>query len=528
MNRFTSILSCRRLVLLLGLVVLVSCSKPEPSTTATVNDKSSKTAAASLEKSIAVLPFTDLSENSDQMYFADGLSADLINHLSMLPDLQVAGRESSFHYKGKQELLSSIGESLHVANILQGSVRKSGNQLRVSAQLVSAKDGFNIWSRTWDKQVSDVFTIQQQITEAVTTALSVTLGAGDFALPGMTRNIDAYDLTLRAQEQYNQFTPDNVFRAINLMEQAVKLDATFGRAWLQLGTMYNESPLILSKDQSADFADLAKHAFDQARAVSPDLPELLLVDAGKERNNGDFAKAEKDYRLYFEKNGYNSARAMEEYAQLLSRTGQLKAAIALLAKARQLEPLAPRFTYQLALHELTDNQVETALKEADYGLTLSGGDWLFNALRWQAALKQGDLRKAAELIRAFYARNGDVTDATVSRHFMEELAAILLDNDFDKSSEKIIALIHAPGVTPLELGYLARLVAVMGQPAIALSYWDGEMANMGIWDSIYTQMRQLPDFKRLLQEKGQLAYWRTSGKWADNCHAVGADDFECQ
>ncbi|MDA9909851.1 hypothetical protein N9E57_04970 [Gammaproteobacteria bacterium] len=481
------------------------------------------------EKSIAVLPFADLSENSDQEYFSDGLSQDLINHLAMMPDLQVAGRESSFYYKGRDEVLSDIGNSLRVANILLGSVRKSGDKLRVTAQLVSADDGFNIWSRTYDRELADVFTIQNEIVDEVATALSVTLGAGEFALPGMTQNIDAYDKTLQAMALYNQFTPDNVFRAINLLEQVVKLDPEYGRGWLLLGSVYEESQLILSADQAADFPALASNAFDQAAMYAPEMPELLLVDAGRLRNDGQFFEAEQIYQRYFERYGYSVPRSIEEYAHLLSRTGQFNEAIAMFQRAAGQYPLAPRFTYQLARHELIRGQMDAAQRLADYGQVLEGGDFLFSAVAWEIAMRKGELVQAAELIRDFYATNVENSyDQTVSRRFMEKMADILSTNDFDQSTEDIIGLINDPSVTPLELAYVSRLVALMGQPEIALDYWFGEMASPAIWDSVYDDMRRLPDFNQLLQEKGLVDYWRAKDNWGDFCVPAGGQDFVCK
>src|SRR5687767_13245686 len=154
---------------LLVTALLAGCSREETANETAVTEPVAAPAVAAPEKSIAVLPFTDLSELGDQEYFSDGLSDDLIDQLSMVPDLKVAGRESSFYYKDKNEVLSNVGASLGVAHILQGSVRKSGNQLRVSAQLVSAEDGFNLWSRTFDRELADIFSIQAEIAEAVTT-----------------------------------------------------------------------------------------------------------------------------------------------------------------------------------------------------------------------------------------------------------------------------------------------------------------------------------------------------------------------
>jgi len=518
-----------------GLILLGACSQEQVPVDELVVDTSKaklpveEVLVSPYEKSVAVLPFTDLSENSDQEYFSDGLSEDLINVLAMMPELQVAGRESSFFYKGRDEVLSTIGESLNVANILLGSVRKAGDNLRVTAQLVSAKDGFNIWSRNYDRQLADVFEIRNEIVDEVTTALSVTLGAGEFDAPGMTRNIEAYDMSLQARALYNQFTRDNVFRAIDLLEDAVRLDPDFGQGWLQLGDYYNASQLILSQDQAADFPQLAAKAFGQAAIIAPDMPELMLVEAGSLRNQGSFMEAEQTYQAYFEKYGYSVARAMEEYAQMLARTGQFNESLAMLKRAQRQDPLEPRYTYQLALHYLYRGQLENVTDLAEYGLGLEGGDFLFRALAWELALRDGDFKKAASLIHAYYLNYPNVTyDTTVSRRFMEKFAGILELNDFAQSTEDIITMINDPSVTPLELGYVARLVALMGQPEIALEYWFGEEASPAIWDKVYEDMRRLSDFNQLLQEKGMVDYWRATGKWGEFCVAAAGQDFVCR
>ena len=518
------------IILLVYLFILrVSEIPPQESSVTSVPEQTIEIIESPYEKSIAVLPFTDLSENSDQEYFSDGLSEDLINYLAMMPDLMVAGRESSFFYKGRQEVLSNIGDALQVANILLGSVRKSGDSLRVTAQLVSAKDGFNIWSRTYDRELADVFTIRNEIVEEVTTALSVTLGAGEFAIPGMTRSIEAYDKTLQAMALYNQFTPDNVFLAINLLEEAVQIDPEYGRGWLLLGDIYNNSQLILSQDQAMDFPGQAARAFAEAARISPDMPELMLVEAGSLRNDGRFQESESLYQAYFDNFGYSTARALEEYAQMLSRTGQFNEAIAMLKRAQRQDPLNPRFTYQLALHELYRGQEQTVAELAQYGLELEGGEYLFRALEWELKIRRSELTEAASLIRAYYAEDPKVSyDATVSRRFMERFADILAENDFDASMEDIIAMINDPSVTPLELGYVARLVAIMGQPEIALDYWFGQEASPAVWDKAYDDMRRLPDFNQLLQEKGVVDYWRVSENWGEFCVPGGGQDFVCR
>lgn len=498
---------------------------PAPS----ANTADTVAAVSAPANTIAVLPFTDLSENQDQGYFSDGLTEDLINRLAMMPDLKVAGRESSFYYKDRDEMLNRIGEALRVENILLGSVRKSGDTLRVSAQLVNASDGFNVWSRTYDRELADVFAIQGEIVDEVATALSVSLGAGKFDIPGMTHNIDAYDTALQAIALYNQFTPEHVYRAISLLEEALELAPDYGRGWLLLGSIYDESQLILSREQAVDFPQLAARAYAHAAELAPDMPALMLVEAGKLRGQGRFLEAENRYRQYFDHYGYSSARALMEYAQMLSRTGQFNDAIAMLNRARRQDPLNPRYTYQLALHEMYRGQVDEVKHLARYGLALEGGDFLFHAIDWELAMRQGDLGGAAALIEAYY-DNHQVSDfdATVSPRFMRKLAQLLALNDFDESTEDIIALINDPHVTPLELRYVSRLVAIMGQPEIALDYWFGEDADPAIWDKVYADMRRLPDFNRLLQEKGMVDYWRDTGDWGDFCVAAAGQDFVCK
>jgi len=255
----------------------------------------------------------------------------------------------------------------------------------------------------------------------------------------------------------------------------------------------------------------------------------MLVEAGSLRNHGSFMEAEQTYQAYFEKYGYSVARAMEEYAQMLARTGQFNESLAMLKRAQRQDPLEPRYTYQLALHYLYRGQLENVTDLAENGLGLEGGDFLFRALAWELALRDGDFKKAASLIHAYYLNNPNVTyDTTVSRRFMEKFAGILELNDFAQSTEDIITMINDPSVTPLELGYVARLVALMGQPEIALEYWFGEEASPAIWDKVYEDMRRLSDFNQLLQEKGMVDYWRATGKWGEFCVAAAGQDFVCR
>jgi TolB-like protein len=186
---------------------------------------------------MAVLPFVNMSSEPEQEYFSDGLSEELINQLAQIRRFRLAGRTSSFAFKGKAVDSRSIGEHLGVDYVLEGSVRKSGQRLRVTAQLVECSDGFSLWSQRFDCELTDVFAIQDEIAHAVAGALSVTLGVGESTrLPGGTDDVQAYDKYLRARALYHQSGPAELGRAIQIYREALALDPAFALAWYGLYT----------------------------------------------------------------------------------------------------------------------------------------------------------------------------------------------------------------------------------------------------------------------------------------------------
>jgi TolB-like protein/Tfp pilus assembly protein PilF len=184
------------------------------------------------QKSVAVLPFVDMSEKKDEEYFSDGLAEELIDMLAKVPDLSVPARTSSFYFKGKPTKLSQIAHELGVANLLEGSVRKSNNRIRVTVQLIRADTGYHLWSETYDRELSGVFEVQDEIANAVAQTLQITLLGGPIARQkGGTENLDAYLLYLRALDAHSQNTAASLQTATGYLDQAVKLDPNFGLAW---------------------------------------------------------------------------------------------------------------------------------------------------------------------------------------------------------------------------------------------------------------------------------------------------------
>ena len=168
-----------------------------------------------------------MSPGKDQEYFADGVAEEVLNQLSQIRDLFVVGRTSSFSFKGKDEDLRVIGEKLGVSHILEGSVRKEGNRVRVSAQLVKAADGYHLWSQTYDRTLEDIFAVQDDISNTVAQTLQVSLGLGEFSRPGWTRNVAAYEEYLQGVSYYRQATPEFLAMAAEHYQRAIDIDPAF-------------------------------------------------------------------------------------------------------------------------------------------------------------------------------------------------------------------------------------------------------------------------------------------------------------
>ena len=201
----------------------VSTSRAAPSTAPVVD-----------QKSIAVLPFVDMSEKKDEEYFADGLSEELIGMLTTVPELKVPARTSSFYFKGKQTTIADIAKALGVAHVLEGSVRKSGNTLRITAQLIRVDNGYHVWSETYDRKLDDIFQVQDEIAGAVVKALKVSLLEGEMPKATRTANQEAYALYLQGRSLHYRGTHADAQKAITYMEQALKLDPTYAPAWFGL------------------------------------------------------------------------------------------------------------------------------------------------------------------------------------------------------------------------------------------------------------------------------------------------------
>ena len=300
--------------------------------------------AAEAGPSIAVLPLVNMSSDKEQEYFSDGLSEELLNLLSKVPGLRVAARTSAFAFKGKNEDVGEIGQKLHVATILEGSVRRSGDQIRITTQLVNASNGYHLWSETYDRKLTDVFAVQDEIARAVVAALKLKLLQAPSSKDRRTANAEAYNQYLLGRQFFLRNNVDGFRRAMQAFEKAVALDPGYAPAWaaLALATFWvADSAESLPANISGQ--DHALAAANKAIALGPDLPDGYLARGFVSlpvRWDWQGASADMQRALELKPDDPDTLHA---YATAVLRAlNRLPEATAALRKAADLDPLNAR------------------------------------------------------------------------------------------------------------------------------------------------------------------------------------------
>jgi serine/threonine protein kinase/Tfp pilus assembly protein PilF len=323
------------------------------------------------QPSIAVLPFTNLSVDKEQEYFCDGLTEEIINVLTHIEDLRVVARTSAFAFKDKHEDIREIGRKLNVGTLLEGSIRKSGERLRITAQLVKVSDGYHLWSERFDRDLADVFAIQDEISLAIVDKLKVKL-LGDEKeriIKRYTQNLEAYDLYLKGRYHWNRRTPEALKKAIIHFEQVIQKDPSYALAYAGLADCYSMLAQV--------YVLSPKEAFPKARTLASKALELdeTLAEAHTslafvlQRFDWDWAGAEREFKRSIELSP-NYATAHQWFAMgLLVNLGRTSEAITEINKALELDPLsliantAAGYVYLDAGYE--DKAVEQAEKILD-------------------------------------------------------------------------------------------------------------------------------------------------------------------
>jgi len=314
---------------------------PAPAGAATAN-------ATDPRPSIAVLPFVNLSDDRGNEYFSDGLAEQILNDLARVEGINVVGRTSSFAFKGRNLDLRAIGRELGVAHILEGSVRKAGNRVRISAELISAVDGFHLWSASYDRELTDVFAIQEQIATHVIDALRVSLlGAEAQRLRARpTRNLEAYQAYLQGMQQLARATWGSLREATSEFRRALVLDPHYTLAHVGLAEAY--ATLAYTGAVTPEEAlDVAGPAIERALAIDPQLPDAHAVRGWIENSRGDSASAELSYRRALQGAASLGFAPVHYGTFLLSHMRYTEARDLLLSSVEQ-DPLSPQLLFVLA------------------------------------------------------------------------------------------------------------------------------------------------------------------------------------
>ena len=322
-------------------------------------------AATSGKTAIAVLPFTDLSANKDQEYFADGLAEELLNVLAKNPKLRVTSRTSAFSFKGKEVHIKKIAEELNVTHILEGSVRKAGNELRITAQLIEVASDSHLWSQTYDRHMENIFAVQDDIAASVAGALKSTLEGGQTSKTQQT-NPEAFNAYLQGRYFLERRTEEDLEKAIGYFEQALQIDPTYARAWVGLSeTHYVQAGRVFVPIDEG-YRKARKEA-EKALEIDPNVAEAhASLGRIKMVYDWDWVDAEASYQRALELDPAN-AKVVRSAAALAATLGRYDEAITLDRRAIALDPLWVAAHYYLGLdacYARRWSEAEAALRKA--------------------------------------------------------------------------------------------------------------------------------------------------------------------
>jgi serine/threonine protein kinase/tetratricopeptide (TPR) repeat protein len=347
--------------------------------------------------SLAVLPFANLSADKENEYFSDGLTEEIINALAQVPGLKVIARTSAFAFKGRQEDIRRIAESLSVANVLEGSVRKSGNRIRITAQLVAAADGSHFWSERYDREMTDVFAIQDEISLAIAEKLRVSLARGQPQAKRYRDNVEAYNLVLKGHYYVNKWTPEALAKGKQYFEQAIAEDQNYALAWGGLAEYYYALGWFGYMRP--------KPAYDQSNQAIMKALELDETIAGVHALAGllrayesDWKGADREFRRALELDPQSvDAWASYDFSYLVPM-GRLHEAIAGTRKALERDPLSPFLQFRLGLWYYYTRQWDRAMEQCRNALDLDPHYMPAHLLKGDLCREMG---KPEESIRAY-------------------------------------------------------------------------------------------------------------------------------
>lgn len=479
---------------------------------------------AAAENSIAVLPFVNMSSDKEQEYFADGISEEILNALVKADGLQVSGRTSSFSFKGKDANIQEIGRVLNVAHVLEGSVRKQANQVRITAQLIKADDGFHMWSETYDRSLENIFDVQDDISRHVTKELLklLKLDDQDRLANVMTANMDAYDLFLRGRAYIGKRINDNIPTGMALLRQAVSLDPEFAEAWAALAEAEVASPGYIVVDP-AEAHERAREYAETAIRLNPTLALPYAALGLIEKAAGSPLEAREALMQAYEMEP-NNVLVLRWLGTILQALGYFDKSLALFERASELDPMSRTDAWNNAAVRFSLGDLD----EAERLFEKTGR--LQNEI---VGFAVGDIR----FVR------GDVAGAVehALRFYDEQVAKYGVDDIFSRSEAEVYARGLYSGVESdrraavqldqrlstessdywywrvyehIKLGNIERAFEILEKRPELFSGFASDFMWYPVPRSI--EFRQHPDFPALLERHNFREAWQALG-WPDLC-----------
>ncbi len=468
-------------------------------------DDTSVAARQDRAKSIAVLPFVNMSADPEQEYFSDGISEEILNGLVKVPGLRVVARTSAFSFKGQNIDIRQVGETLDANHVLEGSVRKAGNRLRITAQLISVVDGYHLWSETYDRQIDDVFAIQEEIARAVVSALEVTLGLSDETslLQQGTSNTEAYNWFLRGNYYIGRQTPDAFEKAIESYSNSIELDPDFagGHGGLAYGLAYSATyePFLRVKDR-------VRENYGRALEIDENQIHALLaraVDAAL--TDHDFATAEKAVRRALAANIDKTLVTDAYWWLILSTQRRFDEALGYLAIAEQADPLSPLVKQGIGYNLAWSGDCPAAVPYLEAAFDLNPNDFFSTFMLAMCHVKMGRFDEAESAIH-----ETEALDAPKAFSLLPRGALHVARNDETSTGqviEQMIALHDSGNDFPLLVPAIGILYTHLGQIEEAINWYERatEVPNPfhAIGASFFYQNAALwnhPRFQALLQK----------------------------
>jgi TolB-like protein len=466
------------------------------------------------ELTIAVLPFVNMSSDEEQEYFSDGITEEILNVLAKIDGLRVTSRSSAFALKGQNLDIPTVAERLGVGHVLEGSVRKAGNQVRVTAQLIRVADDSHLWSETYDRELVNIFAIQDEISTAIADALKVELDPDRSAYQAPTSNLQAYELYLRARELQSTRIIANLVSSMDLFQQALDLDPGFANASGQMAM----SAILLASRRHTQAAGVtnedAERLAGQTLELDPENSLALIVTANIANDRWQWVEPSKMLAKALESGG---SEAAPEYWNGLFwlQAGFAQKALDFFEAAEAKDPLNANIWRWLSNANRALGHFERSAEYMDRAVQVDQG---FPGAVVENLIAAGQTTSAL----AYFEEHSEGTEDQLAQHELlfngdvEPALALMEPENYEGR-----AWLFQRAGRHKEAMEAVRLLNDGGLSTRAQIH----MANY-FWDPRTPELRRIPEFKAFIHEVGLLDFWFEEG-FPPICRPVGLEDFEC-